>query len=166
MSNFLFGPFSILINFPYKSVRYLELCYLKLLLCRTIFSVPSAIFGLFPIRYLKLLNEVFELIILFISRIRMLITISTKLFSEISSFFFSKSFRQQHVLSSAKTQGEKFRQEMSGFERPRKRFWNKDVGEKYDAPCPVVMSISMKLTNALNTLQSLSLFRDVGDDML
>ena len=55
---------------------------------------------------------------------------------------------------------------MSGFERPRKRFWNKDVGEKYDAPCPVVMSISMKLTNALNTLQSLSLFRDVGDDML
>ena len=29
MSNFLFGPFSFLINFPYKSVRYLELRYLE-----------------------------------------------------------------------------------------------------------------------------------------
>ena len=48
MSNFLFGPFNILINFSYKSVWYLELCYLKLSLCRTIFSVPSVIFGLFP----------------------------------------------------------------------------------------------------------------------
>ena len=40
----LFGPLNILMNFPYKSVRYLELS-----LCRTIFSVPSVIFGLLPI---------------------------------------------------------------------------------------------------------------------
>ena len=60
MSNFLFGPFSILRNFPYKFIRYLELCYLELSLCRTIFSVPSIIFGLFPIRYLEHSNEVFE----------------------------------------------------------------------------------------------------------
>ena len=60
MSNFLFGPFSILINFPYKSVRYLELRYLELSLCRTIFSVPSVIFGLFSIGYLEHSNEVFE----------------------------------------------------------------------------------------------------------
>ena len=60
MSNFLFGFFSILINFPHKSGRYLELHYLKLLLSQTIFLVPSVIFGLFPIRYLEHSNEVFE----------------------------------------------------------------------------------------------------------
>ena len=46
---FLFGPLNTLMNFPYKSVRYLELHYLELSLCRTIFSVPSVIFGLLPI---------------------------------------------------------------------------------------------------------------------
>ena len=51
MSNFLCGPFSILINFSYKSVRYLKLRHLKLSLCRAIFSVPSVIFG--PIRPLE-----------------------------------------------------------------------------------------------------------------
>ena len=51
--NFLFGRFSIPFNFPYKSVRYLKLRYLELPLCRTIFSVPSVIFGLFPIRCLE-----------------------------------------------------------------------------------------------------------------
>ena len=45
MSNFLSVPFSILINFPYKSVQYIELRYLELLLCRTIFSVLSVISG-------------------------------------------------------------------------------------------------------------------------
>ena len=44
MSNFLFGPLSILSNFPYKFVQYLELS-----LCRTIFLVPSVNFGLFSI---------------------------------------------------------------------------------------------------------------------
>ena len=77
---FIFGPFSILINFPYKSFRYLELGYHKLSLCRTIFSVLSFIFELFPIRYLEHLNEVFESIILIISGIRMLITLFGSLF--------------------------------------------------------------------------------------
>ena len=58
--NFLFGRFSIPFNFPYKPVRYLKLRYLELPLCRTIFSVPSVIFGLFPIYYLKHSNEAFE----------------------------------------------------------------------------------------------------------
>ena len=54
------GLFSILINFPYKSGRYLEFRYLELSLCRTIFSVPLVIFGLSPIRYLEHSDEVFE----------------------------------------------------------------------------------------------------------
>ena len=99
MSNFLFGPFSILINFSYKSVRYLERRYLKLSLRQTIFSVPSVIFGLFSICFLEHLNVVFEWIILFISGIQMPITASAKLCSEVWPFFFSTSFRQQHVLS-------------------------------------------------------------------
>ena len=93
LSNFLFGPCNILINFPYKSVRYLELRYLEFSLCRTIFSVPSVIIGLFPIGYLEHSNEVFEWIILFILGIRMLITALTKLCSEVCSFFFSTSFQ-------------------------------------------------------------------------
>ena len=60
MSNFLCGIFSILVNFHYKSVRYLELLDLKLSLRRTIFSVRSIIFGLFPILYLEHSDEVFE----------------------------------------------------------------------------------------------------------
>ena len=72
VSNFPFGSFSILINFPYKSVRYLEFRYLQLSLCRTIFSVHSVTFGLFLIRYLKHWNEIFEWIILFISGIQIL----------------------------------------------------------------------------------------------
>ena len=95
--NFSFGLFSILINFLYKSVQYLELCYLELSLCQTIFWFPSIIFGLFPIHYLKHSNEVLEWIILFISVIQILITALTKLCSEVCSFFFSTSFRQ-HVL--------------------------------------------------------------------
>ena len=51
ISNVLFVPFSILINLPYKSDRYLRLCYLELSQCRIIFTVPSVIFGLFPFRY-------------------------------------------------------------------------------------------------------------------
>ena len=47
----LLGPFRILINFTYKFVRYLELHYLELSVRRTIFSAPSFIFGLFPIRF-------------------------------------------------------------------------------------------------------------------
>ena len=98
-SNFLFGSFSFLIKFPYKSVWYLELRYLKLSQSRAIFSVPSVIFGLFPISYLEHSNEVFQWIILFISGIQMLITALSKLSLEVCSFFFSTSFRQQHVLS-------------------------------------------------------------------
>ena len=64
MSNFLFGPVNILINLPYKSVRYLELCYLKRSLRQTIFSVPSVISGLFPIRCLEHSSEISEWIIL------------------------------------------------------------------------------------------------------
>ena len=120
MSNFLFGLFSIHINFPYKSLWYLELRYLELSLCWTMFSVRSVIFGLFPICYIEHSKEVFEWIILFISGIRMLITALTKLCSKVCFFFFSTSFRQQHVLSSAKIQCKKFR---------------RDVGEKYDVPC-------------------------------
>ena len=88
ISNFLFGPLSILINFPYKSVRYLELRYLNLSVCRTIFSAPSIIFRIFPIRHFEHSNEVFELIILFIVGIRMLINALTKLCSEVCCFFF------------------------------------------------------------------------------
>ena len=98
MSKFLIDSFSILIKFPYKSVGYLELCYLKLSLRRTIFSVPSVIFGLFPIRYLEHSNEVFEWIILFISGIRILITALTILCSEVCSFFFSLSLRQHFLI--------------------------------------------------------------------
>ena len=95
LSNFLFDPFSILINFPYKSVWYLELRYLKLSLCRIIFSIPSVMIGLFPTSHLEHSNEVFEWIILFISgiRIRMLTTALTKLCSEVCCFFFSTSFQ-------------------------------------------------------------------------
>ena len=50
MSNFLFRLFSIPINFPYNSVRYVELRYPELSLCQTMFSVPSVIFGISPIR--------------------------------------------------------------------------------------------------------------------
>ena len=99
MSSFLFGHISNLINLPYKSARYLELHYLELSPCRKIFSVPSVIFGLFPIRHLEHSNEVFEWIILFLSGIRMLITALTKLCSEVCSFFFSTSFRKQYFLS-------------------------------------------------------------------
>ena len=120
--NFLFSSFSILINFSYKSVGYLELWYLELSLCWTFFSLHSVIFGLFLIRYLEHSNEIFEWIILFISGIQMLITVFTKLCPEVCSFFFSISFWQQHV----KTQWKKLLQEMSGFERPRKRSWNKN----------------------------------------
>ena len=91
MSNFLFGPFSILINFYRKSVPYLKLRSLKLFW--TIFSVPSVIFGLFSIGYLEYSNKVFKWIIPFISGIRMLITALTKLCSEVCSFFFSTSFQ-------------------------------------------------------------------------
>ena len=94
MSSFLFGHISNLINLPYKSARYLELSP-----CRKIFSVPSVIFGLFPIRHLEHSNEVFEWIILFLLGIRMLITALTKLCSEVCSFFFSTSFRKQYFLS-------------------------------------------------------------------
>ena len=68
-----FGCFNILVNFPYKSVRYLELRYFKPSLSPTIFLVASVIFGLFPYRYLEHSNEVFHWIILFIPEIRMLI---------------------------------------------------------------------------------------------
>ena len=92
MWNFLFRYFSILIDLPYKSVRYLELRYLKFSLCRPIFSVPSIIFGVFPILYLWHLNEVFEWIILFISGIRMLITALSQVCSEVCTLFFSTFF--------------------------------------------------------------------------
>ena len=86
--NFLFSSFSILINFSYKSVGYLELRYLELSLCWTFFSLHSVIFGLFLIRYLEHSNEIFEWIILFISGSQMLITVFTKLCPEVCSFFF------------------------------------------------------------------------------
>ena len=60
MWNFLFGPFIILINFPYKSVRYLKLPYLELLLCRAILSAPSIILGVSPIHSLDHANDVVE----------------------------------------------------------------------------------------------------------
>ena len=136
MSNFLFGPSRILINFPYKSVRYLKLRYVELFLCRIIFSVPSVIFGLFLIRYS---NKIFEWILLFISGIQILITALTKLCLQVCSFFISTLFRQQHVHSQAKNQCKKFRREMSVVERPRNRSSNKDLKkynvEKYDVLC-------------------------------
>ena len=53
-----------------------------------ILSVPSFIFGVFPIRYIEHLNEIFKWIILFISDNRILITALKKLCSEFCSFFF------------------------------------------------------------------------------
>ena len=38
MLNFLSGPFSIVINFSYKFVRYVDLRYLELSLCRSLKS--------------------------------------------------------------------------------------------------------------------------------
>ena len=130
MSNFLFGLFSILINFPFKSVRHLEVRYLERSLCRTIFLVPSVIFGLFPIRYLEHSNAVFEWIMLFISDIRILITALTKLWLSVLSFFqycSGKNISSSYV----KTPCEKFRREMPGFERPKKRFSNKGIDKKW-----------------------------------
>ena len=49
-SYFFLSPISTLGNCPYKFVRHLEPRYPELSLCRTIFSVPSA---LFSIRYLE-----------------------------------------------------------------------------------------------------------------
>ena len=65
----------------------------------------------------------------------MLITALTDFVREFVLSFFSTSFRQQRVLSQVKTECKKFRREMSGFERPRERSSNKDVGEKYDVRC-------------------------------
>ena len=53
---------------------------------------------------------------------------------------------------------------MPGFERPRDRTSNKDIGEKYDVP--VVKTSSIEITNALNTLQNVCLFHKVGNHML
>ena len=50
---------------------------------------------------------------------------------------------------------------MPGFEIPRERSSNKDVGEKYDIPC-----CETKITNALNTLQNLRIFHEVGNHVL
>ena len=52
ISNFFFGPFSISSNFPYNYIRYLEPRYLELSLCRTNFSVPSALLS----RHLELFH--------------------------------------------------------------------------------------------------------------
>ena len=109
MSNFLFGSSSILVNFSYKSIRYLELHYLEL-----------SIFGLFRNCLLEHSNEVFEWIMLLISGIRNLITALTKLFLELCSFFFSNIVQATKCPHWAKTQCKKFRQEMSGFKRSRK----------------------------------------------
>ena len=52
--NFLFGPFSIPFNFPYKSgISNSAISNFHF------FLVPSVIFGLFPIHYLKHSNEAF-----------------------------------------------------------------------------------------------------------
>ena len=94
-----------------------DICYLEYLLPRTFTMLSNTvIFGLFLISYLEHSNEIFEWIILFISGIQMVVTVFTKLCREVCSFLFSTSFWQQHV----KTQWKKFRQEMSGFERPTK----------------------------------------------
>ena len=112
MSNFLFGSFSILIDFPYKSGPYLELRYLKLSVCRPFLSVPSVIFGVFPILHFEHLNEAFEWIILSISGIRMSITALSKVCSEVCSLFFQH--RSCNNMSSVKRKlsvkslGEKF----------------------------------------------------------
>ena len=53
---------------------------------------------------------------------------------------------------------------MPGFERPRKRSSNKDVGEKYDVP--IVKPSYIEITNALNALQNLCFFHEVGNDVL
>ena len=58
----------------------------------------------------------------------------------------------------------KFRQETSASERPWKKSSNKDVSEKYDAPCCDANSIEVR--NALNTLQNLCLFQEAGSNML
>ena len=52
ISNFFFDPFSISSNCPYNYIRYLELHYLELSLCRTNVSVLSALLS----RYLKLFH--------------------------------------------------------------------------------------------------------------
>ena len=52
------------------------------------FSIPSVIFGLFPIRYLEHSNEVCEWIILFIWSIRMLVTALIQLCREVFFIFY------------------------------------------------------------------------------
>ena len=154
-SNFLFGPFSILINFSYKSVRYLELRSLELSLCRTIFSVSSVIFGLFPIGYLE--HEVFEWIILFISGIRMLITALTKLCSEVCSFFFFNILSDSNMSSvkrqlSVKSLGEK----CQALRKLEKRLSNKDVVEKYGVLKNAISTWIKKKSKYFTALEQLS----------
>ena len=77
MSNLLLGFFSILIKLLYKSVWYLELQYLEVPRCRTIFSVPSVIFGLFLIRYLEHSHEAFGNITINITLLLVTLLLST-----------------------------------------------------------------------------------------
>ena len=58
ISNFFFGPFSISSNFPYNYSRYLEPRYLELSLCRTNFSVPSALLSRYLERFHRFLKKI------------------------------------------------------------------------------------------------------------
>ena len=64
ISNFFFGPFSTLGNFPYKFVRYFEPRYLELSLCLTLSSVSECFLGLlfrtFSFISFECLNSTFE----------------------------------------------------------------------------------------------------------
>ena len=56
MSKFLFGPFSILINFPYRPVRHLKFRYPKFSLCRRDEECSRSLRSIFsniPIRFLN-----------------------------------------------------------------------------------------------------------------
>ena len=128
------------------------------------FLAPSVILGLFPIRYLKHSLKGFEWIVLFISGIQMLI-IALNWQNFVRKFFLSFFFNVVKTTCPQLSENsfKKFRREISASERPWKKSSNKDVSEKYDAPCCEANSIEVR--NALNILQNLCLFQEAGNNM-
>ena len=108
--------------------------YLNFSLCQKNFSVPSVIFGLFPIHYLEHSNEVFEWIILFISGTWMLIT-ALKKFVRVFFSFFSTSFRHQHVSAKQKLDVKILAEKYQALRDLKKGPQTKTFVKKYDLPC-------------------------------
>ena len=121
--------------------------YLELPLCWTIFSVSSVIFGLLLMCYFEHLNEVFEWILRFISGIRILICIWQSFVRKFVLSFFQHCSGNNLSSIIGKTKWKKFRQERSGFERPRKR----SLHQNFSPLLPLRLTkINMEINGVLN----------------